>query len=189
MEEIKYNSEVKIANNVKDYYKQWETDAVKGDLDTKRVPMVNVCMNLTNDFNKSAVIRSNNSFLGERVILVGKRRFDRRGAVGTHSYEHIWHAEDFKDVFDTLKADGYTIYAVDNIESYDPLPLWDTQLPEKSAFVYGEEQLGLSDEVIKMCDAMLFIPMYGSVRSLNVGTAAAIMMSEYARQHRSLYEA
>lgn len=173
--------------NVTDYYAKWETEAIKADLDANRVPLVNVCMNLTNDFNKSNVVRSNNAFLGSKVYMVGKRRYDRRGTVGTHNYEHIEHSETLEEVINTLRADGYTIYAVDNITAHEPVSVWDTVLPTKTAFVYGEEMRGLSDDEIALCDAMIFIPMFGSVRSLNVGTAAAIMMNEYARQNRALY--
>lgn len=174
-------------HNVIDYYAKWETEAIKADLDSRRVPLVNVCMNLTNDFNKSNVVRSNNAFLGSKVYMVGKRRYDRRGTVGTHNYEHIEHSETLDEVVTTLRAQGYTIYAVDNITEHDPVSVWDTVLPAKTAFVYGEEMRGLSEDEIALCDGMIFIPMYGSVRSLNVGTAAAIMMNEYARQNRSLY--
>lgn len=171
--------------NVIDYYAHWETEAIKDDLDTKRSPMVNICMNLTSDFNKSTVIRNNNAFLGRKVILVGKRRFDRRGSVGVQNYETIEHSGTVEPVIDALRAEGYTIYAVDNIEGYEPKCVYDVDLPEKTAFIYGEEMLGLSAEVIEKCDAMLYIPQYGSVRSINVGTASGIMMSEYARRHRS----
>lgn len=177
-----------LNRNVTDYYKSWETEAIKDDLGSKRVPMVNVCMNLTNDFNKANVIRTNNAYLGSAVYMVGRRRYDKRGTVGTHHYENVHHTEYFKDVATTLKSQGYTLYAVDNIESHGPSSVWDVKLPEKTAFVYGEELLGLSEDIISECDGMLYIPMYGSVRSLNVGTAAAIMMNEYARQNRALYE-
>lgn len=171
--------------NTTDYYKKWETEAIRADLDSKRVPMVNICMNLTGEFNKSSVIRANNAFLGQEVWLVGKRRFDRRGTVGTHHYEHIKHAEDYAPLFEKLIADGYTIFPVDNIESYDPKAIYDVELPEKSAFVYGEEMLGLSEELIQACNGkMVYIPQYGSVRSINVAQAAAVTMYEYSRQHR-----
>lgn len=171
--------------NVIDYYAAWETVAIRDDLDSKRSPLVNVCMNLTNDFNKSTVIRNNNAFCGRKVVLVGKRRLDKRGTVGTHHYEYIEHSIDIAPVITALKDEGYIVYAVDNIEGYEPQCVYDADLPEKTAFIYGEEMLGLSADVIEMCDGMLYIPQQGSVRSLNVGTVSGIMMSEYARRHRS----
>ena len=171
--------------NTTDYYKRWETEAIRADLDKNRVPMVNICMNLTGEFNKSSVIRASNAFLGQEVWLVGKRKFDRRGTVGTHHYEHIKHAESFEPLFEALIADGYTIFPVDNIDSYDPKAIFEVDLPAKSAFVYGEEMLGLSEELINACNGtMIYIPQYGSVRSINVAQAAAVTMYEYSRQNR-----
>ncbi len=179
-------SEVSLENrNVTDFYKRWETEAIRADLDTNRIPMVNICMNLTGEFNKSSVIRANNAFLGKEVWLVGKRKFDKRGSVGAHLYEHVKHAENWEELFEHLIAEGYTIFPVDNIESGDPKPLYAVDFPEKSAFLYGEEMLGLSAEAIAACNGeMVYIPQYGSVRSINVAQAAAVVMYEYSRQHR-----
>ena len=185
--EINYvdNSPEGAEKNVSDFYKKWTTDAIKADLDTHRSRMVNICMNLTGEFNKSSVVRSNNAFLGQEVWMIGKRTFNRKGTVGTHHYEHIKHCEEIEPVFEHLHANGYTIYAVDNIPEYNPIAAYDVKFPEKSAFVYGEEMLGLSEKVIKMCDAVVYIEQYGSVRSINVAQAASVLMYEYRRQHRN----
>lgn len=170
--------------NVTNKYEGQTVAAIKEDLNQHRLPMVNICFNLTSDFNKSSIVRTNNAFLGDRVFLIGRKKFDRRGTVGTHHYENMYHETTFQPVWEQLKDEGYTIYAVDNIPEYNPRPVWEVDLPAKSAFVYGEEQTGLPLEAIKMCDDMLYIPQFGSVRSLNVGAAAAVMMGEYSRQHR-----
>lgn len=170
--------------NVIDEYKGMSAEDVQAELVEKRNKMVSVFMNLTNDFNKATAIRGNNVFLGKEVYLVGKRKFDRRGCCGTQNYETIFHADTFEEVAEKLHNDGYTLYAVDNIVEYNPVNFWDVEFPEKSAFIYGEERLGLSDEVIKACDEMIYIQSFGSVRSLNVATAAACIMSEYSRQNR-----
>lgn len=170
--------------NVIDYYKGWETEEIKADLDTRRTPLVNICMNLTGDFNKSSIIRANNTFLGRKVYIVGKRKIDPRGSVGTKNYEHVDHSPDLAPVIENLIAEGYTVCPVDNILEYHPQNLFDTELPEKVAFVYGEEGLGLSQEAIELCNGpMIAIQMYGSVRSLNVAQCAAVLMAEYSRQH------
>lgn len=161
-------------------------EAIRADLDKNRAPLVNVCMNLTNDFNKASVIRANNAFLGEAVWMVGARKYDPRGAVGTNKYEHVKHTPEWMPLRDELKAAGYTIFAVDNYPERNPAAAYDVILPEKTVFVYGEEQLGLSDEVVDSCDATVYIEQYGSVRSINVAQAAAVLMYEYRRQHRSL---
>lgn len=141
-------------------------------------------MNLTNDFNKSAVVRANNSFLGRKVVLVGKKKIDARGSVGTRNYEHIEHSVELDPVIEALISEGYTVFPIDNIEAHSPVNLFDVEFPVKSAFLYGEEALGLSDEAIALCNgSMVAIQMYGSVRSLNVSQSAAVLMAEYSRQH------
>jgi tRNA G18 (ribose-2'-O)-methylase SpoU len=171
--------------NVIDEFKQvQDVVAIRAMLAERRNKFINVCMNLSSDFNKATIVRTSNAFLAQEIWLVGARKFDPRGTVGTHHYETLKQHEDWSFVRDYLRAEGYTLYAVDNIDSYDPSSLWDVEYPEKSAFIYGEEQLGLSSEVIDDCDGMVYIPMQGSVRSLNAATAAGIIMSEYTRQHR-----
>lgn len=173
-----------MGKNVIDYYSEWETEAIKADLDTRRSPLVTVCMNLTSDFNKGSVIRANNAFLGRKVYLIGRRKYDRRGTVGTYHYEHVDHSPEFADIAASLIEEGYTLYPVDNIEAYDPQPLDETVFPEKTALIFGEEREGLSEETIRLCNGpMVYIRQFGSVRSLNISQAASTAMYEYTRQH------
>lgn len=172
------------SRNVIDRYKAWETEQIQADLETRRTPLVNVCVNLNGDFNKAAIIRANNAFTGSRVIITERRRFNRRGTVGTHHYEHVEYAEDTLSVIADLIDAGYTVYPVDNTPEYQPRPITKVYLTEKTAFLYGEEGLGLSAEVVAACRTRpVYIPQHGSVRSLNVGQAAAIAMYEYERQY------
>lgn len=170
--------------NVVDMYKDWVVSEVRADLDKNRSCLVNVCMNLTNDFNKASVIRANNAFLGRAVYLVGRRQYNRRGTVGTHNYEHVYSADSLSEVLLLLKSEGYVVFGVDNTPCYDPVNLWDCFLPEKSVFVYGEEGRGLSSDEIGLCDRVVFIQQVGSVRSLNIAQAASCVMSEYSRRYR-----
>jgi tRNA G18 (ribose-2'-O)-methylase SpoU len=183
------NNEISLnSRNVIDYYKLWQHDEIVADLDKKRNPFVNVCMNLTGDFSKSSIIRNANAWLAKETWIVGRKRFDARGTVGTHRYEKVKHSTDWQEVFAYLKKDGYTIYAVDNIPEYEPKVLYNISMPEKSAFVYGEEGVGLPAEVIEACDEMIYIPQYGSVRSINVAVAAGVIMNEWVRQHNPIIE-
>lgn len=184
MRRIVADAKTEDTRNVIDYYKGWELDEIKADLDTRRTPLVNICMNLGSDFNKSSVVRANNAFLGRKVFIVGKKKIDPRGSVGTRHYEHVEHSPELAPVIEGLIAEGYSVCPVDNIESYNPKNLFDVELPEKVAFVYGEEGLGLSSEAIELCNGpMIAVQMYGSVRSLNVAQCAAVLMAEYSRQH------
>lgn len=171
--------------NVADMYKSWTMNEIRADLDSKRTPLVSVFMNLTHEFNKASGIRASNAYLGNHVYLVGRRKYNKKGTVGTHQYEHVSSASTLKEVVELLHNDGYTVFAVDNIYEYEPKNIWDVELPYKSAFVYGEEMRGLQPEEIALCDDMVYCQMYGSVRSLNVAQCSAVVMNEYSKQHRN----
>lgn len=172
------------SQNVKDLYKGQLAADIRAELEGRRSPMVSIFMNLSNDFNKATAIRANNCFLGREVYLVGKRKWDRRGAVGSHHYQTIYHADTLAEVVYRLRDEGYTIYAVDNIESHHPTSAYGVTFPAKSAFLYGEEQRGLSPEEVALCDEMVYLEAPGATRSLNVASAAAALMFFYNFQQR-----
>lgn len=173
-----------MSNNVKDIYKTWTAAEIRADLQEDRMPIVMICHNLDGGFNISSVIRAANAFLAQETYIVGRRRFDARGGVGMRHYEHIYHADTMEEVISLLQSRGYSIYAVDNIEEYNPVSLWDCDMPMKSAFILGNESVGLDKKTIDMTDGMVYINQYGAVRSLNVAQAGACIFSEYARRFR-----
>lgn len=176
------------SSNVIDLYRS-NTDAeIRACLQRRRTDLVLIYQNLTHDFNKSSAIRSGNAFLAKESYLVGRRQWDKRGDVGVHHFETIWHADSFEEVFQLLKARDYTIYAVDNLAERKPQNILDCAFPIKSAFVFGEEQRGLSQDVIEQCDSMVYIEQFGSVRSMNVACAASCVMFEYSRRYRKFFE-
>lgn len=173
----------RAATNVQERFLNMEVAQVREALAHGRSDLVNICMNLTSDFNKGSVIRASNAFLCRETIIVGRRKMDRRGTVGSHHFELVKHADTLEEVVAYLHGEGYSVYAVDNTPALSPKSVYTVELPLKSAFVYGEEQRGLSQEEASLCDGALYIPQRGAVRSLNVSQAAAVMMSEYTRQH------
>lgn len=179
-----YDNTNQVGINVRDVFKGKLLQEIRDTLDLDRSEMITVCMNLSSDFNKASVIRANNAFLGREVILVGRKKFDARGTVGTHRYEHLKISPTVDEIFPYLREQGYTIFAVDNTPDYNPEVIYDVDLPVKSAFIYGEEQAGLSEDIVAQCDKSIYIPQYGSVRSLNISQAAAVVMSEYSRRFR-----
>ncbi len=172
-----------ISRNVQDVYKEWSNAEIRADLDTRRSEMISVFQHLGHDFNVACCIRSNNAFIGKAVYIDERRRYDTRGPGGTRKYEHVYHAENFEEVINKLHQDGYIVYAVDNIEEYHPKDIREVVFPKKSAFVFGNEGLGLSEDAIKMSDDMIFVRQRGSVRSMNVAACASVVMYEYTRQH------
>lgn len=168
--------------NVIDKYKQWTDEEVQADLQKRRTEMVSIFLNLDHNINIASAIRANNAFLGKEVYIVGRRKWDRRGAVGSHRYEHVYHADTFEEVSLLLHSIGYTIYAIDNIAVYEPKNILYSPIQEKAAFLFGNEGEGIPEDIIKKCDKMLYIQQFGSVRSLNVSQAAACVMMEYSRR-------
>ena len=171
------------SRNLIDLYKGMVEEDIRRALDLKRCEAVCLCLNHTNDFNKAQIIRAANAFLFKAVYLIGKQKYDRRGAVGTYHYEHVLHAFDESIILDLI-GEGYTIFAVENVEQYEPQSLTQVALPAKSGFLFGEEMAGIAPELFKLCNGgAIKIDKLGSVRSLNVAQAASICMYEYRRQH------
>jgi len=180
-----YNPDAPVgaSANVIDKYKNYLTEAVRLDLDTNRSALINVCVNTGSDFNLSSVIRSGNAFGVRATIISGRRQWDRRGAVGTHNYEHVRQGPDIFEIIENLMSDGYTVIPVDNTPEFNPVSIFEVDFPKKTAFLYGEEGCGLDLEVVEKCNfAPVYLPQGGSVRSLNVACAATVFMYEYARQ-------
>jgi len=164
--------------NVTDFYKYWENDAIIADLDSKRNEFVVAVERVNGDFNFSTVIRNCNAFLARKVYRAGKRQYDKRGTVGTHHYEHVDYIDNIISIIYKYRAEGYRIVAIDNVG--DSQDIRSYQWEPKSFMLFGEEGRGLSQEAIDMCDDIVYIPQFGSVRSLNLGTASGLAMYDYA---------
>lgn len=170
--------------NVVDKYRNYLVEQIRLDLDTQRGSLINVCVNTNSDFNLSSVIRSGNAMGVRATVIAGTKRWDRRGAVGTHTYEHVLHTPDVFALIEALIEDGYTVIPVDNTPALHPQSIFNTEFPEKTAFLYGEEGPGLDFEVAAACNhPAVYLPQGGSTRSLNVACAATTFMYEYSRQN------
>ncbi|MGC8460766.1 MAG: TrmH family RNA methyltransferase [Candidatus Dormibacteria bacterium] len=170
-------SEKEDMRNLVDYYKYVEDEVIRGDLDKRRVPLSIVCENFQNDINVAAVVRCANAFVAMRVHICGRRKFDRRGTVGTHHYEHLEFAPDTVSVIEKYRDDGYRIVAVENVSGSADIRhhVW---VP-KTLMLFGQEGSGITDLALACADDIVSIPQFGSVRSLNVGVAAGIAMYDY----------
>lgn len=164
--------------NVIDFYKYWENEAIIADLDTKRNDFVVAVERANGDFNFSTVVRNCNAFLARRVYRSGIRRYDKRGTVGTHNYEHVGYDESIINLINKYRGEGYRIVAIDNVGEAQDIRSY--QWDRKSFMLFGEEGRGLSQEAIESADDIVYIPQFGSVRSLNLGTASGLAMYDYA---------
>lgn len=167
--------------NVVDEFKGMMLEHIKLNLSTKRAGFTSVLMNLTHDYNKSVAVRNHNAFAGKDIWFVGRKQWDKRGAVGTYHYEDIHYAANW-EIFLENKPDG-PIVCVDNVNDSRHRHLGSFDMPKNSIFVYGEEKEGIPKDILDSADYILEIPMWGSVRSLNVSVASGIIMYEYRRQH------
>ena len=170
--------------NLIDHYRYWTHEAIMTDLDTRRNNFSVLCCNLANDFNIATVVRNSNAFLAQQVYIYGNKRYDRRGTVGTHLYTHFNHVaeiDDLKKIIDKLGQDKkhIRIVGVDNVKNAYPVNKYQWPKNEHVLMVFGQEQVGIPKEVLDICHDTLYIQQYGSVRSLNVGTASGIAMYDY----------
>jgi tRNA G18 (ribose-2'-O)-methylase SpoU len=165
--------------NVVDRYRYWTVDAIVADLDTRRHPFAVAIENWRHDLNIGTVVRTANAFLAREVIIVGRRRWNRRGAMVTDRYQHIRHVASIAELVATSR--GYTIVAIDNLP--DAQPLESAELPAKALLLFGQEGSGLTSEARGAATAVYSIAQFGSTRSINAGVAAGIAMHTWVRQH------
>lgn len=165
--------------NVCDHYKYWENDAILADQDKKRSGLTVFAENFGNDFNVATVIRSSNAFLCKEVVLIGRRKWDRRGACGMHHYEHLTHSPDLEGALSARP--GNRIVVLDNVPG--ARSIYEYSWERNTVLILGQESIGVSPESLAAAHDVVYIPQFGAVRSLNVGAAATVAMAFYRGQH------
>lgn len=169
------------SRNVVDMYRYWSMDAIVDDLDSRRHPFHIAIENFEHDMNIGSVVRTANAFMAAEVHIVGKRRWNRRGAMVTDRYQHIRHHDTMPELLAWAAAESLPVIGIDNLPGSVPLETY--ALPQACVLVFGQEGPGLSAEARDACKAILTIEQYGSTRSINAGAAAAIAMHAWIRQH------
>jgi tRNA G18 (ribose-2'-O)-methylase SpoU len=167
--------------NVVDRYRYWTREAIVADLDATRHPFVVAVENWQHDFNIGSVVRTANAFQAAEVHVVGRRRWNRRGAMVTDRYQHVHHQPDVAALLAWAGEAGLPVIGIDNLPGSVPLETYD--LPRACVLLFGQEGPGLSDEARAGCDALLSIAQFGSTRSINAGAASAIAMHAWVRHH------
>jgi tRNA G18 (ribose-2'-O)-methylase SpoU len=173
------------SRNIIDHYHYWDHEAILADLDTRANNFSVLCSNLYNDFNIATCIRNCNAFLAKKVVIYGSKRYDRRGTVGTHHYIRMLHAgsyEGLAQTLDSLRQEvGMPLHlvAVDNVPGARRLDSYAWPKEKHVVMMFGQEQVGLPRELLEIADDVVYIAQYGSVRSLNVGTASGVVMYDY----------
>lgn len=168
--------------NVVDKYRFWSVEAIKADLDTTRAALHIAIENLEHDLNIGSIVRTGNAFNVGGVHIVGRRRWNRRGAMVTDRYLDIIHQPEPADLASWAEENGYSLIGIDNVPGCTDLEA--SPLPEKSVLVFGQESSGISPQLLAECAEVRQIPMYGSTRSMNVAAAAAIAIHSWSVTHQ-----
>ncbi|MBE7162304.1 MAG: rRNA methyltransferase [Williamsia herbipolensis] len=167
--------------NVVDRYRYWTMAAIVADLDTRRHAFDVAIENWQHDLNIGSIVRSANAFLAGTVHIVGRRRWNRRGAMVTDRYQHVRHHEDVAAFLAAMRDEGRPVVAIDNTVGAERIET--ASIPERCVFLFGQEGPGLTDEAVAGADGHLEITQFGSTRSINASAAAAIVMHAWIVQH------
>jgi tRNA G18 (ribose-2'-O)-methylase SpoU len=167
--------------NLIDKFKGLPNEEIVAELDKSRIPLEIAIENLAHDFNIGTVVRNANAFNVSRVHIIGKRKYNRRGAMVTDKYIHIDHFATVEEFISDAHARGMKVVAVDNNRP-ESKPLASIKLVPNSILVFGSESDGISQELLDAADQAFYIEQLGSTRSINVGCASAIAMYEAVRR-------
>ena len=167
--------------NVVDKYRYWSVEAIVADLNTQRHPLHIAIENWQHDLNIGSIVRTANAFNVAAVHIVGKRDWNRRGAMVTDKYLTVIHHPTVEDLKRWCDEHRLPLIGIDNLPGSEPLE--SATLPREAVFFFGQEGAGMSDEALKACAKLLAITQYGSTRSINASAAGAIVMYAWAIAH------
>ena len=167
--------------NVLDKYRYWKLAAIVAELDTKRHDLQIAIENWQHDLNIGSIVRTANAFNVSAVHIVGKRDWNRRGAMVTDRYLTVHHHATVAEFKVWCDKENLPIIGIDNLPVSKQLESAD--LPKRCVMLFGQEGAGMSDEGVEICSVVLAISQYGSTRSMNASAAGAIAMYAWAMQH------
>lgn len=168
--------------NVIDKYRGQSVEEIVEDLDTSRSELEIAVENLERDFNMGTIIRNANAFNVKKVHVIGRRQWNKRGAMKTDAYLHIEYYATPQEFAAHIQQQDKEILAIDIIDGAQPLH--GVSLPKNAVLVFGSEGEGISRELLDLSSRVLFIEQFGSTRSVNVGVASGIAMYAWMQQHR-----
>jgi tRNA G18 (ribose-2'-O)-methylase SpoU len=169
------------SRNVIDRYRYWSMQAIVADLDEHRHPFHVAIENWQHDMNIGSIVRSANAFAADTVHIIGRKRWNKRGAMVTDRYQHVIHHETVEAFTTWAAAENLPILAIDNVPGCVKIETY--ALPERCVLLFGQEGPGLSPEAIAASEAVIEITQFGSTRSINASAAAAVAMHAWVLQH------
>ena len=169
------------SRNVIDRYRYWRMDAIVADLDERRHPFHVAIENWQHDMNIGSIVRSANAFAADTVHIVGRKRWNKRGAMVTDRYQHVVHHDTVRTFADWARSVELPIIAIDNVPGSVIIETF--AFPARCVLLFGQEGPGLSDDALAAADAVVEISQFGSTRSINASAAAAVAMHSWIAQH------
>ncbi|MFK4482259.1 MULTISPECIES: TrmH family RNA methyltransferase [unclassified Curtobacterium] len=173
--------------NVLDHFRYWSMDAIVAELDTRRHAFDVAIENWQHDLNIGSIVRSANAFLAGTVHIIGRRRWNKRGAMVTDRYQHVRYHPDVQAFLAAMAEEQRPVIAIDNTPGAERIET--AAIPERCVFLFGQEGPGLTDEAVAGASGHLEITQFGSTRSINASAAAAIVMHSWIVQHAELPDA
>ena len=167
--------------NVVDTYRYWTRAAIVEDIDHRRHPFHIAIENFGSDANIGGVVRTANAFAVNTVHIVGRRRWNRRGAMVTDRYQRLRHHDTTADLLAFAADTGLTVVAVDNVPG--AVRIEHTELPRDCLLIFGQEGPGITDDAKAGAAVTVSIAQFGSTRSINAAVAAGIAMHTWISQH------
>jgi tRNA G18 (ribose-2'-O)-methylase SpoU len=160
---------------------------IKEFQETEKIPLVVVLDNVRSQNNIGSVFRTSDAFLVEEIILCGITASPpnteiHKTALGAEDSVNWRYFEDTLNALNTLRAEGYIIYSIEQAENSISLEALQLDKHKKYAIILGHEVHGVLQEAINLSDGCIEIPQYGTKHSLNVSVTAGIVIWDFFKQ-------
>ncbi len=165
--------------NLIDELKGLSNDQVFTILNKSRISLEIAIENVEHDFNIGSIVRTANSFNVSKVHIIGKKKYNRRGAMCTDKYLEILHHSTIEDFLQTQS--NRELVAIEN-NTGRAKPLHSKKFSKNTTLIFGSENSGITPKLLSIAKDVRYIESFGSTRSVNVGVAAGVAMYEYVRQ-------
>lgn len=152
--------------------------------ESPKTPVIAVLENVRSAYNVGSVFRTADAFLIDAIYITGytakpPHKEIKKTALGAEETVDWKHFPSAKEAIEVLRQDGYRVFAVEQVESSISLEKFDVS--GKIAVIFGNEVSGVEQSTIALCDGTIEIPQLGMKHSLNIATAAGVVLWEIVR--------
>lgn len=151
-----------------------------------KIPIIIVLENIRSAYNVGSVFRTSDAFLVEAIYIIGysakpPHKEIKKTALGAEETVDWKYFKTIAEAIEELRARGFNVFAAEQAEGSYKLNAIGFELNEKIAVVLGNEVTGVEQSTIALCDGCLEIPQLGMKHSLNIATAAGVILWELVR--------